>query len=147
MLSPSLEDYLEEIYRFSLTKSEVRVKDIAEKLKVSPPSVVKALRKLHYKSYIIYKKYEGIHLTEDGKKLGKLLVKRNGILKEFLFVIHSECDIEAEAEAMEHYLSSPTILSIEQFVEFMKKDVEVMKKFRLFCEESKERHWSEGIEK
>ncbi|HHY27016.1 MAG TPA: iron dependent repressor, partial [Desulfitobacterium dehalogenans] len=32
MLSPSLEDYLEEIYRFSLENSVVRVTDISKKL-------------------------------------------------------------------------------------------------------------------
>lgn len=33
MLSPSLEDYLEEIYQLSLQKKEIRVRDIAEKIK------------------------------------------------------------------------------------------------------------------
>ncbi|MCT4620367.1 MAG: DNA-binding protein [Marinisporobacter sp.] len=146
MLSPSLEDYLEEIYRLSLIKSEIRVRDIAEKLNVSSPSVVKALRKLHDASYIIYKKYEGIHLTKEGKKLGSLLVKRNHVLQQFLSVINSPCDVEAEAEAMEHYLSPPTIWAIEKLVEFMKKDPETMKKFESFCEVSEKKHWSEEIE-
>ncbi|QZY56139.1 metal-dependent transcriptional regulator [Crassaminicella profunda] len=146
MLSPSLEDYLEEIYRLSLIKSEIRVRDIAEKLKVSSPSVVKALRKLHNESYILYKRYEGIYLTQEGEKLGKLLVKRNSVLQEFLSVINSQCDVEAEAEAMEHYLSSPTILSIEKLVAFMKKDREILNKFLKFCGTEEKKHWSEELE-
>lgn len=145
MLSPSLEDYLEEIYGLSLKKSEIRVRDIADCLNVSPPSVVKALRKLNQNRYIEYKPYEGIYLTEEGKKLGNLLVKRNGVLKEFLSVIHSNCDIEDEAEAMEHYLSSPTISAIEKLVAFMKNDGEVMEKFLNFYENKQETHWSEEI--
>ncbi|QEK12836.1 DNA-binding protein [Crassaminicella thermophila] len=134
MLSPSLEDYLEEIYRLSLQKSEIRIRDIAHRLNVSSPSVVKALRKLNKDQYIEYKKYEGIYLTEKGKKLGDLLVKRNGVLQEFLAVIHSDCDAVQEAEAMEHYLSAPTISAIEKLVDFMKQDEEIMDKFLKFCE-------------
>ena len=39
MLTPSLEDYLEEIYRFSLSLDTVRVTDISNRLKVAMPSV------------------------------------------------------------------------------------------------------------
>jgi len=46
MLTPSLEDYLEEIYRFSLSLDTVRVTDISKRLKVALPSVTKALYKL-----------------------------------------------------------------------------------------------------
>jgi DtxR family Mn-dependent transcriptional regulator len=145
MLSPSLEDYLEEIYQLSLQKKEIRVRDIAERLSVSSPSVVKALRKLHKKSYVQYRRYEGIYLTEEGMKLGSLLVKRNSILQEFLFVINSDCDTAEEAEAMEHYLSSPTISAIEKLVEFMKENKEIMEKFIKFSESDQEKHWSEGI--
>ncbi|WP_129600399.1 metal-dependent transcriptional regulator [Anaerophilus nitritogenes] len=146
MLSPSLEDYLEEVYRLSLNNKEIRVLDIATKLNVSSPSVVKALRKLNKQGYITYKKYEGIYLTEEGSNLGYLLVKRNTVLQEFLTVIYSQCDKEEEAEAMEHYLSSPTILAIENLVEFMNNNQDIQKSFMQFCKEKEKKHWSEGIE-
>ncbi|MFZ5969194.1 MAG: metal-dependent transcriptional regulator [Bacillota bacterium] len=145
MLSPSLEDYLEEIYQLSLLKNEIRVRDIADRLSVSSPSVIKALRKLNKEKYIRYARYEGIRLTEEGNKLGSLLVKRNSILQEFLFVINSQCDSAKEAEAMEHYLSPPTISAIEKLVEFMKKEKEVMERFLKFSESQEEKHWSEDI--
>jgi len=148
MLSPSLEDYLEEIYQLSLLKNEIRVRDIADRLKVSSPSVVKALRRLNKQNYIHYKRYEGINLRYEGKKLGNLLVKRNSVLQEFLYVINSNCDTAKEAEAMEHYLSPPTISAIEKLVEFLKNDKHMMEKFNQFCESCEtedEKHWSEEI--
>lgn len=145
MLSPSLEDYLEEIYQLSLQNDEIRVRDIGARLDVSSPSVVKALRKLSRENYVEYKKYQGIYLTEEGKKLGNLLVKRNSVLQEFLFVINSNCDTANEAEAMEHYLSPPTISAIEKLVEFMKNDTEIMNRFTKFSETGEEKHWSEDI--
>lgn len=119
MLSPSLEDYLEEIYRFSLTNDVVRVTDIAACLDVSLPSVSSAIRKLSRDNYLAYRRYKEVVLTDKGKRLGRFLVERNRILQDFLRMIRSDCDVSAEAEAMEHYLTLPTIRSIENLVNFM----------------------------
>ncbi|AET70001.1 Mn-dependent transcriptional regulator [Desulfosporosinus orientis DSM 765] len=119
MLTPSLEDYLEEIYRFSLTLDTVRVTDISKKLKVALPSVTKALYRLRDESYINYERYGEIQLTDQGKEFGYYLVTRNKILQDFLALIRSKCNFAAEAEAMEHYLSTATIDAIKTLVEFM----------------------------
>lgn len=123
-LTPSLEDYLEELYRFSLYTDTVRVTDISVKLSVSMPSVTKALHKLKDGQYISYERYGEISLTEKGKELGEFLVKRNQLLKEFLILIKTNCNIEAEAEAMEHYLSEATIRSIQAIVTFLNNNPE-----------------------
>jgi Mn-dependent DtxR family transcriptional regulator len=136
MLSPSLEDYLEEIYRFSLTNDVVRVSDIAACLNVSLPSVTNALRKLSREKYLTYKKYREVVLTAEGKKLGRFLVERNRILRDFLRVLGSDCNIAAEAEAMEHYLTRPTIQSVEHLVNFMYENPECYEKF---CDYTKEK--------
>lgn len=120
MLSPSLEDYLEEAFRFSQSSTPVRVTDISKKLNVSLPSVSKALGRLKEKEYIVYEPYGEIILTEKGKKLGSFLVDRNQLLQEFLNLICANCDTAAEAEAMEHYLSGETIKAIHKLVKFFK---------------------------
>jgi len=124
ILTPSLEDYLEELYRFSLTSDSVRVTDLSHKLAVSLPSVSKALHKLKKGEFISYQRYGEITLTEKGKHLGSFLVKRNQLLQEFLILIQTNCDIAAEAEAMEHYLSEATIRSIQAIVTFLKNNPE-----------------------
>lgn len=130
MLSPSLEDYLEEVYRLSLNKKEIRNKDIADTLNVSMPSVVKGLKKLKSMGYIKYEPYEKIEVLEKGKRKGKFLVERNRILRHFVDVIGSKCDEKAEAEAMEHYLCISTIKSIEKLVSFFTENPEIEEKFR-----------------
>ena len=120
MLTPSLEDYLEEIYRFSLSLDTVRVTDISKRLKVALPSVTKALYKLRDGSYIKYERYGEIKLTDQGREFGYYLVTRNQLLQEFLALICGKCNFAAEAEAMEHYLSTATIDAIKTLVEFMK---------------------------
>ncbi|MFZ5645125.1 MAG: metal-dependent transcriptional regulator [Bacillota bacterium] len=137
MLSPSLEDYLEEIYRFSLTNDVVRVSDIAACLDVTLPSVSSAIRKLSRNEYLEYRRYKEVILTEKGRRLGRFLVERNRILQDFLRMIHSECDVPAEAEAMEHYLSFPTILSIENLVYFLNDNSECFNKLIEYCNDRK----------
>ncbi|MEA1960437.1 MAG: iron dependent repressor, metal binding and dimerization domain protein [Bacillota bacterium] len=146
MLSPSLEDYLEEIYRFSMHHDIVRVSDIAACLNVTLPSVNNAIRKLGDENYLIYKRYKELELTEKGKKTGKFLVERNHILQEFLSIIKARCDIPAEAEAMEHYLSLPTIRTIESLLDFFKKNEPCHSSFLQYCQERDENniglnHW------
>lgn len=138
MLTASLEDYLEEIYRLSVTNPVVRVSDIAACLKVSLPSVVKALRKLKQLKVIEYERYKTINLTKMGREMGKSLVERNSTLQEFLLLIQSQCDIGAEAEAMEHYLSRPTIEAIEKMMEFMKENPDCYLKFQQFKQRKKQ---------
>jgi Mn-dependent DtxR family transcriptional regulator len=136
LLSPSLEDYLEEIFRFSLSLDTVRVTDISNRLKVALPSVTKALYKLRDHNYIKYERYGEIQLTDKGKEYGLYLVTRNHLLQEFLALICSKCNFAAEAEAMEHYLSRPTILAIQSLVAFMKTNPECYNSFLNFLNES-----------
>jgi Mn-dependent DtxR family transcriptional regulator len=128
-LSPSLEDYLEEIYRFSISAGAVRLTDIAVQLNVSLPSVNKAIRKLKDMEYITHERYGDIIVTETGKELGQFLVERNRLLQEFLLLIFAECDVAKEAEAMEHYLSDTTIEAIRHLVVFMKQHQDHYQKF------------------
>lgn len=137
MLSPSLEDYLEEIYRFSVSHDSVRVTDISQKLHVKLPSVTKAVGKLRAGGYITYQKYGMIGLTDKGRQTGDYLVERNTLLQEFLKTICADCDVAAEAEAMEHYLSKSTIVSIQRFMVFMKDYPETYQRFVNYVQESK----------
>lgn len=137
MLSPSLEDYLEEIFRFSVNSNIVRVTDISQKLNVSLPSVSKALGKLRAGGYITYQKYGLIGLTDKGRQTGGYLVERNTLLQDFLRTICADCDVAAEAEAMEHYLSKSTIFSIKRLMVFMKENPEVYQRFVDYVHTSK----------
>lgn len=137
-LSPSLEDYLEEIYRFSQSQPTIRVSDISHKLDVALPSVTKALRKLKEKDYITYQRYGVIGLTDKGRQTGKFLVDRNQVLQDFLLILNAQCNVAAEAEAMEHYLSTSTINAIQSFVLFMKDNADIRKQLVQFIEQHRE---------
>ncbi|MGF7048567.1 Mn-dependent DtxR family transcriptional regulator [Paenibacillus sp. DS2015] len=123
MPTPSMEDYLERIYKLIDEKGYARVSDIAEGLEVHPSSVTKMIQKLDKDEYLIYEKYRGLILTTKGKKIGKRLVDRHQLLEQFLTIIGvQEQNIYADVEGIEHHLSWDSITQIEMLVEYFKRD-------------------------
>ncbi|MCQ5455947.1 transcriptional regulator MntR, partial [Bacillus paralicheniformis] len=106
MTTPSMEDYIEQIYMLIEEKGYARVSDIAEALAVHPSSVTKMVQKLDKDEYLIYEKYRGLVLTPKGKKIGKRLVYRHELLEQFLRIIGvDEEKIYDDVEGIEHHLS------------------------------------------
>ncbi|AFH61942.1 transcriptional regulator MntR [Paenibacillus caseinilyticus] len=123
MATPSMEDYLEKIYKLIDEKGYARVSDIAEGLEVHPSSVTKMIQKLDKDNYLIYEKYRGLVLTSKGQKVGKRLVDRHQLLEEFLTLIGvSEENIYKDVEGIEHHLSWDSITCIETLLEYFKQD-------------------------
>lgn len=121
MPTPSMEDYLENIYQLIEKKGYARVSDIAEALEVHPSSVTKMVQKLDQSQYLVYEKYRGLVLTTKGKKIGKRLVDRHQLLEQFLLLIGvSEELIYKDVEGIEHHLSWDSISCIESLVQYMK---------------------------
>lgn len=123
MATPSMEDYLEKIYKLIDEKGYARVSDIAEGLEVHPSSVTKMIQKLDKDNYLVYEKYRGLVLTSKGQKMGKRLVDRHQLLEEFLTLIGvDEQYIYQDVEGIEHHLSRDSITSISTLTEYFKRD-------------------------
>jgi Mn-dependent DtxR family transcriptional regulator len=123
MATPSMEDYLERIYKLIDEKGYARVSDIAEGLEVHPSSVTKMIQKLDKDNYLVYEKYRGLVLTSKGQKMGKRLVDRHKLLEEFLMLIGvSEDTIYKDVEGIEHHLSWNSITCIETLVEYFRRN-------------------------
>lgn len=135
MPTPTMEDYLENIYKLIEQKGYARVSDIAESLEVHPSSVTKMVQKLDRGKYLVYEKYRGLMLTPKGKKMGKLLVDRHDLLEEFLEIIGvSEENIYSDVEGIEHHLSWESITCIEYLVEYFQKNPERVAELRALRE-------------
>ncbi|WP_077299501.1 transcriptional regulator MntR [Virgibacillus pantothenticus] len=132
MPTPSMEDYIEQIYNLMESKGYARVSDIAEALEVHPSSVTKMVQKLDRDDYLNYEKYRGFILTAKGKKVGERLVFRHDLLEEFLQIIGVEHEnIYNDVEGIEHHLSWNSIDRIGDVVNYFKQDearVEALKR-------------------
>ena len=123
MATPSMEDYIEQIYLLIEEKGYARVSDIAENLSVHPSSVTKMVQKLDQEEYLIYEKYRGLILTAKGKKVGSRLVYRHELLEDFLRIIGvKEEHIYEDVEGIEHHLSWDSIDRIGDLVHYFQED-------------------------
>lgn len=123
MPTPSMEDYIEQIYILIESKGYARVSDLAETLTVHPSSVTKMVQKLDKEDYVNYEKYRGFVLTSKGKNIGERLVFRHELLEQFLEVIGVDKDkIYNDVEGIEHHLSWNAIDRIGELVNYFKAD-------------------------
>ncbi|MDR7075365.1 Mn-dependent DtxR family transcriptional regulator [Neobacillus niacini] len=123
MPTPSMEDYIEQIYMLIEEKGYARVSDIAEALAVHPSSVTKMVQKLDKDEYLVYEKYRGFSLTTKGNKIGKRLVFRHDLLEQFLKIIGvKDENIYNDVEGIEHHLSWDSIERIVDLVQFFQED-------------------------
>lgn len=118
-LTKSVEDYLKIIYHLQKHKGVIQVKDIACELKVKPPSVVEALKKLSEKGFISHEKYGDIELNEKGSKVAESIIHKHEVLKNFLRILGVDTETASkDACAMEHVLDSKTVDKLKRFSDF-----------------------------
>ncbi|WP_144461089.1 transcriptional regulator MntR [Siminovitchia fortis] len=139
MPTPSMEDYIEQIYLLISNKGYARVSDIAEALEVHPSSVTKMVQKLDRESYLHYERYRGLVLTAKGKKIGKRLVDRHDLLERFLMIIGvDEDNIYADVEGIEHHLSWNSIDRIGDLVQYFEEYPDRITELKLIQEKNEE---------
>lgn len=131
LLTPSMEDYLEMIYRISLDEDYVRINELANKLNVRPSSATKIVQKLQKFGFINYQKYGVIKLTPEGTKIGVFLLKRHLILENFLGKI-GVADTLKDTEMIEHYISLDALKNLYILSNFLNDNPEILKKFETF---------------
>jgi DtxR family Mn-dependent transcriptional regulator len=117
-LSESQEDYLEAIYDLLRSGDTATVSEIAKRLGVAKPSVVKALKRLRELELITQKPYADINLTLAGRERAELIRLRHNTLVYFLkdFLGVNKETAETDACALEHHLSE---CSTERFLAFI----------------------------
>ena len=119
--TPTMEDYIEVIYSLVKNKGYARSADIAEKLEVYPST--KMLKKLDVEGYIVYEKYRGIALTENGRKMGEYALTRHELLEDFLRIIGVQEDkIYEEVEGIEHHFGKNSLEKIRELIKYLKEN-------------------------
>jgi DtxR family Mn-dependent transcriptional regulator len=116
-MTQSLEDYLEMV-SFLADEGEVRVTDIASRLKVSKPSVLTALKTLEDQGMLEHERYKRVTLTEKGRVRAAEIRKRHDFLTAFLRDTAGVSPETAEDDAckMEHILSEETLEALKNLV-------------------------------
>ncbi len=143
MLTESMEDYLEMVYRLVKANGYVRAVDLAESLKVQASSVTRMIQKLDEAGFIRYEKYRNIALTEMGERYGEFLVWRDETLKRFLVALNAQDGVDEQVEGMEHYITPKTMSLIRCLLEFFENAPKAQKQFHSLQEK---RGYPDGVE-
>ena len=125
MFSSSEENYLKAIYHLSLTSLKgVSTNAIAKKLNTKPSSVTDMIKKLADKNVLVYKKYQGVQLTVEGKKTAANIIRKHRLWEVFLVekLNFSWDEVHDVAEQLEHIKSAKLIDEIDALLGFPKYD-------------------------
>ena len=118
MISKSSEEYIKNMYILKKQKGNIRVTDIAQKMKCSKPSVNKAINILKEEKLINYETYGTIELTGQGEDLAKKILEAYDITYLFMKDVLNldEKEAKEEAEKIKSIISDNTINQLAKYV-------------------------------
>lgn len=119
------ENYLKAIYKLLEQKQEpVTTNAIAEKIQTKAASVTDMLGKLSAKNLIHYKKYQGVTLTEAGKKVALNIIRKHRLWEMFLVekLGFQWDEVHEVAEQLEHVHSEKLVKQVDKFLNYPKFD-------------------------
>jgi DtxR family Mn-dependent transcriptional regulator len=124
-LTSAEENYLKAIYHLSDGgKKGVSTNDVSAEMKTKPASVSDMLRKLGEKEVIEYRKYYGLHITEEGKKLALQTIRKHRLWEVFLVekLKFSWDEVHEVANDLSHVKSKVLIQRLDEYLGFPKFD-------------------------
>ncbi len=124
MKNISKEDYLSVIFKNLNYDGEIKPNIIAAKLSISNAAVTDMLKKLAKDGFVVYKRYKGIQLTEEGESYARNMVRRHRIWEVFLNqVVGMPWDkVHDEANRLEHSSSDDLIDRLEVMLDYPEYD-------------------------
>lgn len=129
MLTPSMEDYLEMIYRNNLEQPYIRINRLAQLLNVKAPSSSKMVQKLGELGFVNYERYGIVTLTDKGKRKGEILYKRHKVIEKFLSFIGCEEDALIQTELIEHSINANTVEKMELLYNFINDNKDILERY------------------
>jgi DtxR family Mn-dependent transcriptional regulator len=125
MFTLSEENYLKSIFHLQAVSGKgINTNSIAKKLDTKPSSVTDMIKKLAEKKVLVYKKYQGVTLTNLGEKAATSIVRKHRLWEVFLVdkLNFSWDEVHDVAEQLEHIKSPKLINELDAFLGFPKKD-------------------------
>jgi DtxR family transcriptional regulator, Mn-dependent transcriptional regulator len=118
------ENYIKSIYSLSQEEGEVKVSELAKKLMVKLPTINSMIKKLSTKKLVSYAPYQGIKLTEKGKKEALSIIRKHRLAELFLVEVMGLGweEVHDIAEQLEHVNSKRFYDRIDELLGYPKSD-------------------------
>jgi len=107
-LTPVAQDYLKAVWSAQEWSDEkVTTKQLADRLGVGASTVSETVRRLSGQGLLEHERYGAIRLTDDGRRLALIMVRRHRLLETFLVdqLGYGWDEVHDEAEVLEHAVS------------------------------------------
>lgn len=119
-LGGSTEDYIKAIFKLEDERGAASTTGLAERLRVSPAAVTKAVRVLADKRLANHRPYRGVSLTAAGKRVALEVIRRHRLLERFLHDVlgYGWDEVDVEAERLEHHVSDEFIARIDRLLNY-----------------------------
>lgn len=114
MATTNREDYLINILRLTEGRGMTKTTELAAFMDVSPASVSEMVKILSAEGYVVYEKYKGMSLTEEGLDYARQLRKKHHVMERFLtdYLNLDHETAHAEACKMEHAISDESAIKM-----------------------------------
>ncbi|WP_424492907.1 metal-dependent transcriptional regulator [Salinimicrobium sp. GXAS 041] len=125
MFSLSEENYLKAIFHLEQAyKKGVSTNALAEGMETKASSVTDMVKKLSDKNLVKYKRYQGVKLSELGKKAAVEIIRKHRLWEVFLVekLNFSWDEVHEVAEQLEHIRSDKLIQELDRFLDFPSRD-------------------------
>jgi DtxR family Mn-dependent transcriptional regulator len=106
-LTPAVQDYVKAIYSLEAAGTKATTSSLAERMGVSPPSVVAMTKRLAELGLLERAPYRAFALTAPGRKVALEMLRHHRLIERLLVerLGYSLDSVHAEAELLEHALS------------------------------------------
>jgi len=125
MFTYSEENYIKTIFHLEQKALEgVSTNAIAEQMDTKASSVTDMIKKLSEKGVINYVKYQGVTLTQEGRKTALSIIRKHRLWEVFLVetLDFSWDEVHEIAEQLEHIHSEKLIDRLDKLLDFPKYD-------------------------
>ncbi|PWT76323.1 MAG: iron-dependent repressor [Bacteroidetes bacterium] len=122
--SVSKENYLKAIYHLQHESGTVGTNEVAAQLQTSAASVTDMLKKLKKQKLLLYERYKGFKLTQEGRKMALQVIRKHRLWEYFLVekLKFGWDEVHEVAEELEHVSSKKLIDRLDKFLNYPQTD-------------------------
>lgn len=116
--SATEENYIKTIYQLQANEGMVNTNAVASTLQTSAASVTDMLKKLKLKKLLVYEKYKGFKLNNEGRKTALYIIRKHRLWETFLVnkLQFKWDEVHEVAEQLEHIQSIKLIDHLANFL-------------------------------
>src|SRR5215204_3022873 len=118
------ENYLKAIFHLQEEDGIVTTNALANELQTRAASVTDMLKKLKTQKLLLYEKYQGFRLSNEGKKVALQIIRKHRLWEYFLVekLRFGWEEVHEMAEELEHISSKKLVDRLDEFLGFPKTD-------------------------